>query len=416
MIYTGLSRTGEIESVKSHGGADVAEVYGGIGENNPIFYSRKTLTGTPPLTFKGLGQPLTDYLISGNTVQNGTPTPDMPVDVVGCGEKTENLLPPKNTTTVSGITFTAQPDGTTICNGTAEGEFAFGWSVPASISGDYYFSGCPAGGSDKTYDVFCWDKTASARPKQWNGTSASLSDFGTTKNNEVKIVSGHDTEVRIRFRDGYHAENLVFSMMLREPSSPSDFEPYGYKLPLTVNGTEYPIYLGQVPTTRKIRKLVFDGTEETWAKSNVQGGDRAFFEYTTGTRAAYQGANLSSHFETVSVLTATDDIGALILANGILRVRISNMTNTSLANFKSYLAAQYAAGTPVTVWYVLAEPETAIVNEPLHKIGDYADTISMAQAGVTIPTVAGTNTLTVDTTVQPSSVSITGNIKEVQGT
>ena len=80
----------------------------------------------------------------------------------------------------------------------------------------------------------------------------------------------------------------------------------------------------------------------------------------------------------------------------------------AITAFKSWLASQYAAGTPVTVWYVLAEPETGIVNEPLMKIGDYADTITMAQAGVTLPTVAGTNTLTVDTTVQPSSVSITG--------
>jgi hypothetical protein len=92
---------------------------------------------------------------------------------------------------------------------------------------------------------------------------------------------------------------------------------------------------------------------------------------------------------------------------------IRNTARSDVDDFKSYLQQQYAAGTPVTVWYVIEEPETGIVNEPLHKIGDYADTVSMAQAGVTIPTVAGTNTLTVDTTVQPSNVSITGQIKPV---
>jgi hypothetical protein len=80
----------------------------------------------------------------------------------------------------------------------------------------------------------------------------------------------------------------------------------------------------------------------------------------------------------------------------------------SVADFKSYLAAQYAAGTPVTVWYVLAEPETAVVNEPLMKIGDYADTITMAQAGVTIPTVSGTNVLDMSSPVKPSEVYIKG--------
>lgn len=75
-------------------------------------------------------------------------------------------------------------------------------------------------------------------------------------------------------------------------------------------------------------------------------------------------------------------------------------------DFKSYLAAQYSAGTPVTVWYVLAEPETAVVNEPLMRIGDYSDTLSMEQAGAQIPTANGSTTLDVETTVPPSEVYI----------
>jgi hypothetical protein len=78
---------------------------------------------------------------------------------------------------------------------------------------------------------------------------------------------------------------------------------------------------------------------------------------------------------------------------------------------KEYLASEYQAGHPVMVWYVLSAPETAIVNEPLAKIGDYADELHSTDAAVTIPTVKGQNTLTVDTELQPSEVSITGNIK-----
>jgi len=71
---------------------------------------------------------------------------------------------------------------------------------------------------------------------------------------------------------------------------------------------------------------------------------------------------------------------------------------------KAYLASEYAAGTPVTVWYVLETPTEGIVNEPLYKIGDYADELTTTTP---IPTAKGSNTLTVDTTVQPSEVSIT---------
>jgi hypothetical protein len=75
-------------------------------------------------------------------------------------------------------------------------------------------------------------------------------------------------------------------------------------------------------------------------------------------------------------------------------------TFTNISSWKSYLQQQYAAGTPVTIWYILATPQTAIVNEPLMKIGDYADSLTTS-----IPCTAGENTLDVQTTVQPSEVT-----------
>ena len=44
------------------------------------------LSGIPPLSFTAKGKPLTAWSITGNTVQNGTPTPDNPVEVFGCGD------------------------------------------------------------------------------------------------------------------------------------------------------------------------------------------------------------------------------------------------------------------------------------------------------------------------------------------
>ena len=65
-------------------------------------------------------------------------------------------------------------------------------------------------------------------------------------------------------------------------------------------------------------------------------------------------------------------------------------TSGNTANgLREYLAAQYAAGTPVTVYYVLATPTTETVTAP------------------TIPTTGGTATIDVDTTVKPSEISLT---------
>ena len=61
--------------------------------------------------------------------------------------------------------------------------------------------------------------------------------------------------------------------------------------------------------------------------------------------------------------------------------------------WKTYLRQQYANGTPVTVWYVLATEETGTLNEPLRKIGDYVDTIDSTQTSAQIPTSAGSTTI-----------------------
>lgn len=90
MIYTGLNKTGEVQVIHTHGGGTVGAVYGGINYQNPIFYSRKTLTGTSPLTFKALGQPLKSWTIYGNSYQDGTPSPEQPVEVECVGDLVES--------------------------------------------------------------------------------------------------------------------------------------------------------------------------------------------------------------------------------------------------------------------------------------------------------------------------------------
>lgn len=231
------------------------------------------ITGVPPLRYIGNGRPLTDYLISGNAVQDGTPTPESPVPVVGCGTDTAG---------------------------------------------------------------------------EWT-------------------------------------------------------------LPLTVNGVEYPIYLGTAPTTRRVKKLVLTG-EETWYSSSMFIGSMYVY-HSQFPGIARRSPIYCSHLIAAGSISQYQHGTCLCDATSV-NLWIFD-TTTSPAAFKSYLAAQYANGTPVTVWYVLAEPETAIVNEPLMKIGDYADTISFAQAGVTIPTVNGANVLDVPTKIKPSEITIKGGISSV---
>ena len=108
-----------------------------------------------------------------------------------------------------------------------------------------------------------------------------------------------------------------------------------------------------------------------------------------------------SHFTNPQLSVSNITSGQCYFGTTAVSFRLDDATD--LTQWTDWLKQQYAAGTPVTVWYALATPETAVVNEPLRKIGDYADEVS----GITIPTTAGANALSIGTALQPSEVTAT---------
>lgn len=201
------------------------------------------------------------------------------------------------------------------------------------------------------------------------------------------------------------------TFMLSGNTSLTDYEPHGYKLSITSAGQTQAVYLGQVQTVRRIKRIVFDGTEN-WSNQNIgQHGAISIRKDElpiTPDMPAGTLNILSSHFKAISDSSQLD-IGEMVAGSSYLNFDYDGTNN--ITDFKAYLSDQYAAGTPVCVWYVLATPQTGITNEPLAKIGTYADELHSTGVGIVIQTVRGNNTFAVDTTVQPSSVTITGHIK-----
>lgn len=181
-----------------------------------------------------------------------------------------------------------------------------------------------------------------------------------------------------------------------------------YKLPILSNTTVTNIYLGEVETTRRVKKLMFDGTEN-W---RIDSGRFTIILNDIKTQGLRLTEFYCSSYQVISDGRAYADVpnnaiytGAGSLSSVYIYIHTDEYTNTT--SFKAYLAQQYANGAPVTIWYVLAEPETGIVNEPLMKIGDYADTVSMEQAGVSIPTASGSTVIDYDGTPKPDKVELT---------
>lgn len=179
-----------------------------------------------------------------------------------------------------------------------------------------------------------------------------------------------------------------------------------WTIPLTCAGQTVPVYLGEVPTVRRVKKMVLTGKEQFFRDKERADSWRFYSEALI---SAINNVSICSHFAYIgtSGVNNSDTTGFSLFSAEQFGCRCPKAIANTITEFKAWLASQYAAGTPVTVWYVLSTPETGIINEPLCKIGDYADELHSTDAAVTIPTVKGDNTLTVDTDLQPSEMTIT---------
>ena len=343
----------------------------------------KTLTGVPPLSFKADGKPLISWSMLGNGRQNGTPTPDNPIMPTFLGVRTANLFDEIYPDISVGALVRYKP----IYVG--DGTFTLSTTTPydKSVANLFLLSGKVSGGASSS------------------GNGAWYRHNVTTQASNGFITIGYRQYTGTTSPAGCKT-------MLNPGSTALPYEPYGWKIPVTNAGQTVPIYLGEVPTVRRIRKLVLTGEEMGWSTVSgnapyyialpdiVQTSDRNIVLFmATHYLAVPNNASWSSYTACVSWVFSVDTS-----TKGLL---FRDTSQSTLDDFKTYLARQYANGTPVTIWYVLATPTTSIVNEPLCKIGTYADELSSTDAGVTIPTTKGQNTLTVDTDLQPSKMTIT---------
>ena len=309
--------------------------------------------------------------LKGQTLQSSTSSPTSPVLPGGCGERTENLFDEKYPSISPTIQYMSIFVG--------DGTFTLSSTTPQMPNG----AAC--------LFLIAGDVSSGAGPQNKVYNEQSIT---------VDSTNGYIT-IAYRIVADYDPRN--YTTMLNTGSTPLPYEPYGYKIPISSANTTTHVYLGEVETTRTIKKIVFVGSEdENWEGQSAGGAFR--FRYTLSNSVQADTAHLTSICTHLPLGVEggtwnTDDV--YTISSDYLWLRLDS-NFTTVAALKSWLAQQYANGTPFTVYYTLANPETAVVNEPLMKIGDYADEVS----NVSIPVTAGGGTLSVDTTVQPSEVTV----------
>ena len=214
--------------------------------------------------------------------------------------------------------------------------------------------------------------------------------------------------------DGENASAVIYGNMQQSgtptPSSPiyptecGDIVASGdhtgeYVLPIICGGVTTDIFLSSPlrkidnsidlinsnSITRYIAKVVLNG-EENWTNNSVITGGYGYYSTSAFPGFKANSNGVCSHYTRVTSLSAAEGI---IYGSNINIISNFNDGLDTASKFKDFLRTEYSNNTPVTVWYILSEATTTTIST------------------VSIPTTAGSQTFNIDTTLKPSSVSLT---------
>lgn len=277
-----------------------------------------------------------------------------------------NLLPNNiQASTTSGVTFTID-NGRVIANGTATATIVLALSNSCALApGDYVLTGCPAGGG--TNDHFKIDIVR-------NGESLRRIDSGN--GTTITVDTAGLYTARIVIYSGEVCNNLTFAPMVRLSGESADYVPY--------NGAEYPIsWQTQAGTVYGGTLDVVSGVLTVKGVCHTLTGQESFSLATNSRR--FQKAFSTLGWERANTLVSAQNQSNSRCSHAIYLTgatgtatpadyRISADPNLDYANaivfydsqsefadaaaFNAYLAEQYANGTPVQLYYDLAQPQT----------------------------------------------------------
>lgn len=314
--------------------------------------------------------------LKGQAVQSTTPTPQNPVMPNGCGERTGNLFDKNATNANNGY----------ISNGYLQSDGSISTNISYRVSEYIRIS------QNQPYFLYYGANLNAPSVCFYDSTKNYISGVSYSGRWDVPFTTPQNAEyLRLSFR-----AVDVGNIKLNEGSNVLPYEPYGYKLEISSGGTTTPVYLGEVETTRKIGKIDLGvlnwnkGLSGNFIADTAISDCRIIGNYQVGNA-------ICTHLSEVSGdVVANTPYGFASCLNNTARLYINKtgFENLTAEEFKEAMSGVY-------MYYVLKEPETGIVNEPLMKIGEYADEIS----GISIPVTAGGDTISVDTTVQPSEVT-----------
>ena len=375
----------------------------------------KSAEGYPCVFDNSKGRPLKDYKIYGNSIQDGTPTPESPVEVQSVGDLVtdtaseyygkydipitvtgKNLIkyPYYHTTrTVNGVTWTDNGDGTITASGTPTDNTSFFLANRMSISTNtkYCFSGID-GTSNIMLNVTLYDEN--------NTFVADLSNTNTS-NSLAFDTTDYPSAIYARFlikrkKNGVEVSGTI-KPQLELGTTATEYEPYKGSI------TEH-IYLDEPLRKFKDYADYIDFKKGTVVR-NITAGvlDGSEGWGTSGTRYYYYNTKLN-------IKCLGNEVTG-IRSNALPSVAWNWIRNsgTGIATYSGTTGGAYNNRIDIradSLWKNVAEAKEYMANNPIHYIAPCLEPVEEDIELPKILTQKGSNIITAATAIQPSYIEV----------
>lgn len=280
---------------------------------------------------------------------SGDPSPDNArpikgrdsVTVTRCGENLIKYPYSSSSASRNGLVITSKQDGSISVNGTATDStwFSFRWGIEKRLpmNTPMTLSGCPAGGSSQSYYIGLY------LGGKW------FADTGKG-NTDIKFTTREiASRVEVSIIKGTVCNNLTFYPKIEVGTTITPYSKYTGQtatltLPRTIYGGEVDAVTGEGNENTKI--ITLDGNELKFTKANIY----INLPVHSAPGISKSGIICCSHFNSRLFAVNTTYEFCFLLESDMLSLF------ASVDDLNAYLAAQYAAGTPVQVCYKLATP------------------------------------------------------------
>lgn len=317
-------------------------------------------------------QDLKNYLIYGNSVQDSTPTPTAPIEVESVGDRTKNLFDKNDV--IWGYHIDANGSVVTSSLNSCS-DF-----IPCQPNTTYtltYKSNLPAG-TGSTIRMHSYDEN-----KNWIAQNLSFSitnKYGQGYKGIVEVqytTSENAKYTRFTFK-GISADDTTLStnIQLEIGSQATPYEPYGYKIPVTVGGKNL--------FANKNAGYRIDDTGSLVADTGSKCTDFISVNYNDVYTATSSGSTGVSGVAWVCAFYDKDKT----FISGSRITNTSNLMTITVSNTEArYLRlckrgekitnVQLELGDTATEYVPYTEPTKTNIylDQPLRKIGDYTDYI-----------------------------------------